>query len=800
MRYFYLAGLSLCTLFLAMALNGSLSFSKMLPLGKVMDPYNGLWQNTRPLARKLSLNTDHVSKAVSVILDKREVPHIFAENMKDALFAQGYITASNRLFQMDVTARSSGGKLSELFGQRTVKLDKEVRKKGYLASATKNADKWRNSENIAYINAYAAGINHYISQLKYRDLPVEYKLTNTRPGAWSLVNSQLIQKSMARTLAGRTEDIQRTNLKSALGDELFNELYPSKNPNDIPVISSEKKYDFTPIYDTFDSTLNVIKTFEHELYKQPEKGLGSNNWAVNGSKSITGNPILCNDPHLQLTLPSIWYELQIHTPEFNAYGVSIPGIPGIVIGFNENIAWGETNVGHDITDWYNIRYESNDKEYYYLDNEKRKIQIQKEIIKVRNAPDIELEVPYTAWGPVIFQSQDAQNDLAMSWLGNKDIDASDYMVFINAMRTKTYAQYLEISKDFMFPAQNFLAADRYGNIGIRVNGLFPAKQQGDGLFVKDGSRSAGGFDTFITREQNPQIINPSSEFVSSANQRSAADDYPYFYNGGFEDYRGRILHRYLTNNTKMDVEKMKEIQLSVSSLKGKEMLPVLLKKVILSKLSDRERKMLKKLQTWDYNYSANSESATYFHVWNRKVIRATYDEIIGMKDKMSVVFPATWRTTEIIAENASHPIFDDQRTEKIENASDIVTQALIETAEELEGIEDLAWGKYRAFKIPHISRIPSFSSNTVITGGNADALNATRNSVGPSWRMIVMTGNQVEAYGIYPGGQSGNPASKHYKNSVEDWANGQYYKLELYNSAKEISNHSSEIIIESSRK
>jgi penicillin amidase len=796
MRYFYILVLSIFTLFLALAFNGSLSFSKLLPVGKILDPYHGIWQNTKGLPTKLNLSTENISNAIHVVLDDREVPHIFAENLCDALYAQGYLAASNRLFQMDLTARSSGGRLSELFGKRTIDRDIEIRKKGYLSSAKMQVEKWKSSPDSKYINAYINGVNKYISQLAYKDLPVEYKLTNTKPEAWTLLNSQLIQKSMARTLAGRTEDIPNSNLRSALGDDLYNELYSGINPKDIPIIPAEKEYSFTPVYDDYDSTMNIIKTFPHKTYEQPAKGLGSNNWAVTGNKSVTGNPILCNDPHLQLTLPSIWYEIQIHTPKFNAYGVSIPGVPGIVIGFNEDMAWGETNVGQDITDWYNIKYVSNEKTHYYLDGEKRKVEVKKEIIKVRNGKNIELDIPYTDWGPIIFESNDAQHDLAMSWLGNSDFESTDFMVFVNAMRTKSYEEYLEISKDFMVPAQNFLAADRQGNIGIRINGIFAAKQFGDGVFVKDGSNSRAGFDTFIPREQNPQILNPSSEHISSANQRSAAENYPYFYNGGFENYRGRIIHNYLENNTKMDVEKMKNFQLNVTSLKGKELLPILLKNVRQSKLSEKEGVILKKLQSWDYKYSADSEAATYFHVWNRKVMRGIFDEILDLREEMSVVFPPTWKTNNLIIENPTHTIFDNKQTDNIEHASDIITQALVETAEDLEGKENIAWGSYRAFKIPHISRIPSFSSKEVITGGNGDVLNAITGRTGPSWRMIVATGEEVEAYGIYPGGQSGNPASKNYKNSVQDWANGQYYKLSLYDNPELVENNSSTIRIQ----
>ncbi len=309
------------------------------PLGKLLNPYSGAWQNVEKVDRyaDFELKSEHITDEVKIVFDDRMVPHIFAQNLKDALFAQGYVEAYHRLFQMDLSTRSPDGKLSEILGPNLLDYDKKQRRLG-LSYAADNAVKgWSKfPDKLANLDAYTAGINHYITNLSVANYPLEYKLLDFAPTEWTNRHSALLLKAMTQTLAGYEEDIEMSNALLMLGEQDFNTIYPDRNLKDIPVTEGPYKKRVSP------TVTELISTNLPSISRpRSPDGVGSNNWAVNGSKSATGMPILANDPHLGLSLPSVWYEIAITTPAFSAQGVTLLGMPGIMIGFNQNIAWGD---------------------------------------------------------------------------------------------------------------------------------------------------------------------------------------------------------------------------------------------------------------------------------------------------------------------------------------------------------------------------------------------------------------------------------------------------------------------------
>lgn len=770
-------------------------FGSSLPaMGSLLSPYTGFWQQAEPTAQpaSLSISFPELSETVTVVMDDRLVPHIFAANIEDAAFVQGYLAATYRLWQMDISVRATVGRLAEVLGENLLERDRLQRRKGLLWAAERAVAGWKNyPEEWAVLEAYTAGANKYINNLTPAQYPLEFKLLGYKPEPWTPLNSAIFSKSMAETLSSRNRDLPASNMLAWLGEEQFDFLFPEWNPKQSPVIPASVEWNFEPVTEGMEkaapASLPIGQSHPYRTFPLPPESVGSNNWAVAGSKTASGNPILCNDPHLNLTLPAIWYEIQLHTPEFNAYGVSLPGIPGIIIGFNNSVAWGVTNVGQDVLDWYTIDWADEQKESYYLDGQAVPVDKLVEVIHIRGRAEPVLDtVRYTQWGPVVYESSDSEyRDLAMRWIahdkpGNKSFGALG--TYLRLLRAESYKDYYEALKAYENPGQNFVFASRDGDIAITVNGKFPIKNKEQGRFIQNGSSIQNAWDGFIPYEQLPRVQNPERGFVSSANQHSTAPDYPYYYNGGFDDYRGRYINRRLDSLEEATVEDMKALQLENYSIKAEEGVPVLLSLVDSAEQALLSHPSVELLRQWDYRFDADSKAAVLFQRWLEVAYRNTFDEFYAQIDSMEVLFPESWRFLELLAQHPEHAIFDQDSTDQIEMASDIITASLEEA---LASATQQSWSEYQQGIVPHLGRIDAFSQPLPGVGGYADAPNAFKGSNGPSWRMIVELGDEVEAYGVYPGGQSGNPGSPFYKNMIKSWSNGQYNQLYLYNNIGE---------------
>ena len=766
------------TLFVCLLLSGAIEFEKYIPpIGKLLFPKTGLWQSAENFTPDFTLKHPSLKSEVQILYDERGVPHIYAQNTEDALLAQGYVEARDRLFQMDITSRSASGRLAEILGTKFVDIDERTLNAGMKWAADKAIASWKKSDRYQELTPYIDGVNLWIDQLKERQHPFEFKLLNYAPQTWTAENCAHIQKSMARVLCYGSNDIAYSNMRTIIGDSLFNKLYPDRNKLDVPIVPAGTPYAAAIPLDSFDNSLNVIDTFTFEERIKSPKGAGSNNWAVNAAKTKNGFPILANDPHLNLSYPSIWYELQITTPEYSTRGVSIPGMPGIMIGFNEHLAWGETNVGQDIKDFYQIKYLDDSREKYLIDGEVHDIVKIRDTIKVRGAEDQILETHYTKWGPIVYFSKSKQKDLALYWLAHEALNENEAFTFVDALASKNYDEYRAATSGFITPAQNFLVATREDDIGIEINGLFPAKQADDGKFVKDGSNSMSGWTEYIPEDQKAEVKNPSQNYVASANQWSTASDYPYYYTSrGFENYRGRIINRYLSDSEELTTDHMKDFQLDNFNIKAEELNPFLLSSIQGKELNKTQQAWQELLKNWDYIYNADQEAPVIFEKWFREYRRKIMSNIMDASDRMTVKTPASFVIADLSLNHPEDELFDDPLTEKVESASDL---ALTIFKSIQAGNMKENWGLENELKINHIARISGLGSNAMHIGGSGDVLNAMRGSFGPSWRMIVELGDTINAYGIFPGGQSGNPTSKLYDNNTEMWSKGEYYKLKL---------------------
>ncbi|MDX1476059.1 MAG: penicillin acylase family protein [Saprospiraceae bacterium] len=759
-------------------------------LGKFLSPATGFWQNAdRADSKNATLHLPGLTDEVVVVFDDRLVPHIFAQNNRDLYFAQGYVTAMHRLWQMDFSTRAAAGRISEIVGPRALQFDRRQRMLGLPLGAENALRSWqRFPDEFGLLEAYSDGVNAWIEQLSPRDYPLEYKLMGFEPEAWTPYKSALFTKSMAARLCLAEYDMEFTTLLDLLGPEQFAYLYPDFNPAQDPIIPPGTPWEFDPVpvpvaADTSapGSGIGLRSGSDDEIK------LGSNNWAVAGSKTASGRPILCSDPHLGLSLPSVWYEVQLNGPDANTYGVSLPGLPGIIIGFNEHIAWAMTNVGHDVTDWYRITWADAAQEFYMLDGQPVPTGHRIERYLIKGRPDVLDTVRMTLWGPV--WEEPPYDGLAMRWLAHDESDGPELAVFTRLNRARDTEEFLAALDVFQTPAQNFAYADRAGNIALRIGGKLPLRSRGHGKFILDGAQSASGWPGFIPPRHNPVVINPERGFVSSANQKSTAEDYPYFYQGGryFEDYRGRILNEKLAAMQGITVPEMQALQYDSESLKAREFLPHLLRQ-LPPDLNQEQRQVRDSLVAWDFRYRHTSESPVYWEIWFAVFFDLVWDEFKVLRDSLVIVPPESWRTIDLAIHEPGSSAFDLGSTNEKEEFADIARLSFRNAVDSIAALDQdrRRWGEYRTVTIRHLANIAPLNVVLRNAPGDGDALNATTSGSGPSWRMVVHMTDPVEAWVVYPGGQSGNPGSVHYDEMIQTWVQGDYYQVNFASTPQDV--------------
>ncbi|MBK7426962.1 MAG: penicillin acylase family protein [Saprospiraceae bacterium] len=765
------------------------------PIGPFFSLYDGFWQNAESEKdfKNMELNHPSLNGVVEVVLDDRMVPHIFAENDNDAAFAQGYMHAKLRLFQLDIASRAISGRLSEILGPRTLDHDKQIRREGIVWGAEKTLELYqKDPESMQLIQAYTDGINHYIQNLCKRQLPLEFKLLGYQPEEWTLLKCVLTSKSMARTLTTKNYDIQNSNLKAEIGDSLFQFLFPHAQPGQSPVhpgpwtglknnvLTSTQE---TPVYGYNDPF----------AAQDPQQAFASNNWAVSGKKSATGNPILCNDPHLQLTFPSIWIENHLVTPEKNVYGVSLLGVPHIIIGFNEHIAWGITNGGQDVVDWLEIKWNGQDKKKYNFDDQTLNTEYRIETIKIKGQKSLIDTVSYTRWVPVAIKSEESgKGDLVFKWSGHDAKSERELLTFLLLNKAKNIGDYMEAISVFPSPIQNVVFASREGDIALKSQGFWPLRSDMSGQFISDGAQASSSWTHYLDNSQLPATINPERQFVSSANQHSTDDSYPFVYMGSFEEFRGRTLNKKLEEKSKLSLQDMADIQNSNYSLKAEEALPSMLLIMDKEDLSSAQKSALEILKSWNYEYTAASPAPAIFNEWFNAMEKLTFDETTHEKSSHSRL-PDQWKLVELINDIPDHNVFDIYETVELkESAKDIAKAAFVAACDTLnlenKSIDSITWLTHQKSAVNHLLRIPALS-RLLDVGGSSDALNAMTSTHGPSWRMIIeLTPTGPKALGVYPGGQSGNPGSKYYDDSIDTWSKGKHHELHLFTNAAEVSN------------
>lgn len=383
----------------------STSFKGAPAFGSFLNPFTGFWVNgEKPIADagESSLEIPGLQDEVTVEYDEVGIPHIFANNDHDLYLAQGYVTAKDRLWQMEFQTHYAAGRLTEIVGSKALESDRYNRKMGSVYGAEKSlAGMLEDPKSKVAIEAYSDGVNAYIAQLKPRDYPVEYKLLGYAPEPWKPIKSALFLKNMSFVLASGTDDLRMTNILRKYGKQVAEELFPNYPFEESPIIPQGTSRDFTPL-PLPKAPADFMGRGSLNASQERDKGIGSNNWVVSGNKSATGLPILANDPHLTLSLPSIWYQAQLVGPDVNVYGATMPGTPNVIGGFNRDIAWGVTNVGADVVDWYEVKFKDAKMNEYWHDGQWKKIERHYETFKIKGGEDVKDTVLYTHHGPIVY--------------------------------------------------------------------------------------------------------------------------------------------------------------------------------------------------------------------------------------------------------------------------------------------------------------------------------------------------------------------------------------------------------------
>jgi penicillin amidase len=763
-------------------------------LGLFLSPTHGFWKSSlHGETRSRQVEIECPNGMATVVYDEYAIPHIFADNEDDLTYALGYVEARDRLWQMEFQMYAAAGRLTEIVGEKALKMDRFNRRIGILRAAkTALAEIEKNPVSKRIVDNFTAGVNAYIDQLPASDLPIEYKLIGYKPEPWTPLKCALLTKYMAMDLTYYDTDVENTNALRAFGKENYKKMYPDFAPPVLdPVIPIGTKWNFKSV-DTLSP--KIKKNIASLLYQNPCKewyanpNYGSNNWSVNGSKTKSGKPILCGDPHLGLNLPSIWYEVQMSAPGVNVYGVTIPGAPGVIIGHNDHIAWSVTNSERDVINNYSVEYGNHSRKSYKFGTEYIPFEYDVETFKIKGGKDFVDSIRMTKVGAIVYDETFGEaNDkkhIATYW--RAEDPSNETMAFYYLNHAKNHPDYLKALEYYACPGQNFVYADKDNNIAIKQQGYFMLRTNpGDGTFVTPlADVDLRKLKAKIPTDQNPYILNPERGFCSSANQNPVDETYPYLTNGSYENYRNRVINTVLSESSGITWEDMGKLQNNTLSLLAKETLPAILG-YINPPADAAANKIYQALKGWNYYAQYDMEAPSYFYQLWADIESTTYDELENTH--VSFRKPHSYVTANLLVNDPGFALFDIMNTDAVETAKEVVNIAFRKTVSYFQqNSNKTVWQHYKNTRITHLALLDAFSVKDIPIGGNHNIVNATSDKWGPSWRMIVdFSGGRPQCYGVYPGGQSGNPGAKGYTEYVEKWAKGEYYKLHFFANKEE---------------
>jgi len=732
-----------------------------------------------------------ISDEVGISWDSSGVIHISGANETDIIYASGYVSAQERLWQMELMRRLAKGRLSEIFGSETVEIDKLSLVLG-LDSLTHRNYKNISEESRRWVNAYAKGINAYLDRIG-DDLPIEFILMNFKPEMWSPQDCMLQNRLMAWFLNFNWKaDVLYGGLASLLPQEKFQQIWPEWM--DYPHIITGSGYGKLIGYFN-----NIHKTFAEVLGMDPVYA-GSNSWVIAPKMSWSGSAMLANDPHLQMQFPSIWMEMHFSAPEFEVAGFSLPGSPGIIIGRNKYFSWGLTNGMIDDCDYF-IEDVDTVKSLYRIADKEYPLRVQTALIRIKDRAVKQFKVYSTSNGPLInqvFPDLKTETPLSLKWTGWENSD--ELKTFIGLAKGKNWKDFRTALKHYVVPAQNFVYADASGNIGYQLVGKVPLRSYQNGLVPQKADNAENRWSGWVPFDRMPSQLNPNKGYIVTANNRFI-DNSPYYFSELWEPpYRAVRIEELLSQASKISLQDMTKIQYDCINILARETLPLLLRDVAKGDFSDDYLNDLQVLlKNWDYNMETESISASFFEVWSYHLIKNIFEDEMGAEFfQLFTNLPNFYvRIYAQILKSENSNWFDDTNTQATEIREDLVQRSYTEAVETMkslcgEALQDWRWGKIHQLKLSHVLGQVSVTDRVFNRGphpvpGNLVTVNVASYSysqpyhmiAGPSLRFLVDWSEAEEYYSVIPGGNSGNFLSKYYDNQFELWLAGEYKKVYL---------------------
>ncbi|HJR06203.1 MAG TPA: penicillin acylase family protein [Pyrinomonadaceae bacterium] len=743
---------------------------------------------------------------VRIRRDERGIPHIEASNEADLYFAQGYATASDRLWQMDLLRRTARGELAEIFGRPVLEEDKRHRIYG-LAALSEKLVASASTQTRASLESYASGVNAYIESRdgsKEKPLPIEFQIIGYKPRAWRPADSFVIGKIFAETLSTTwPTDISRAMLAD-LAPARRAQLLPDSSPLDVIVVGSDdtkaqppakrksaaKTQGATsPAFDEharaelLEEVARVMELTRSSLERTGlfmEDRAASNNWVASGKRTASGNPLLANDPHLPASAPSIWHMAHLSAPGLHVAGVTAPGAPGIIIGHNEQIAWGMTNLGPDVQDLYLEKFSADKKNFYETPNGLREAEVRHEEIKVRkgltdaSTESVNFDVTVTRHGPIILERDGKR--YALRWTA-LDANAAEFDTFYKLNRARDWNEFRTALNGYTGPTQNFIYADTRGHIGYYGAGPIPVRRSGDGSVPYDGATDAGEWTGFIPFDELPHVYDPPSGLIVTANSRVVGRSYPHHLTHEWADaYRSRRIYDLLNKKPKLTEEDYRAVQGDTYSIGGMNFAQEALKLLRAASADEKTRASVSLLETWNGWIEIDSRAAPLVAEMRAAFRRRILNEALGAErarqfrwansdtffNRVAAEHPAEWLPKEF-------KTYEELMRVCLNDAREALAKRL--GADEAQW----TWGRYAPARFQHpLAIVPfigqQFTIAPVPVNGSGFSAGATVNvGANVSMRLIANLSDWDKTQQGIALGTSGDPASPHWTDQLADW-------------------------------
>jgi len=775
------------------------------------------------------LPVDGLHGEVRVVRDALGVPYVEASDTHDLFFAQGWVHAQERFWQMDVWRHIGAGTLAEMFGADQVETDAFLRTMGWRRLAEAQYAAMPDAERQV-LDAYTAGVNAYLATRSPSRLAFEYSLLDLLnrsydPAPWTPEDSLTWGKVMAWDLGGNLgAEIDRAMLAGVLGPDRVDRLYPSY-PETNPVIVPSTDRDVSPAaslrlspamtaaLERVDGRLGALRALAGR--GDPDVGIGSNSWVVSGRLTATGAPILANDPHLGIQIPSIWYQIGLRCRPVSAdcpydvVGFSFAGSPGIVIGHNARIAWGFTNLGPDVQDLYIEKIDPNDPDRYRVGERWVDMEVRVETIDVAGGDPVQIRVRSTRHGPVISDVYGPLSDfdaagverpepyaVALRWTALDDVP-SILEPLLGLNRATDWESFRAALERFDAPAQNVVYADVDGHIGYQAPGRIPIRRSGDGTLPVPGWTDRYEWEGFVPYDDLPRLFDPEAGYIVTANNAVVDGGYPYLLTTDWNyGYRARRIDDLLSSNPGLTLRDHGWIQFDTYDLWAEELVPALLA-VTSSGFDDTDTEARRILAAWDRHDDADSAGAAIFNVTWRRILANTFQDELPV-DRWPI---GASRWVTVVSDLLTTPddaFWDDISTPERENRDAILRRSFLESVDELTDRfgnrpEEWRWGDLHTSTFVNqtlgstgIGLVDArFNRGAFATSGSKDAVNATGWTATdgyavdwvPSMRMLVDLGDLDRSLTVHTTGQSGHIASPHYDDMIDRWLRGDYYPM-----------------------